>query len=98
MENPPHLFATANHAYHAMLHERKSQRLVLSGESGSGKTTGAGAILRMLVYLGRAPYRNVEDKILQIDPIMEAFGHAAATTINRNSSRYARVTELVRLK
>jgi len=40
----------------------------------------------MLVYLGRAPYRNIEDKILQIPIIMEAFGNAG-TVLNENATR-----------
>ena len=58
-----------------------------TGESGSGKTVTSNVIMKMLVYLGRAPYRNIEDKILQINPVLEAFGNAP-TRLNDNSSRY----------
>lgn len=58
-DNPPHAFAMANHAYHAMIHERKNQRFVITGESGAGKTVTSNVIMKMLVYLGRAPYRYI---------------------------------------
>lgn len=92
-DNPPHAFALANHAYHAMIHEKKNQRFVITGESGSGKTVTSNVVMKMLVYLGRAPHRNIEDKILQINPILEAFGNAK-TRWNDNSSRFAKIIDL----
>lgn len=53
IDYPPHIFAMANHAYHAMIHEKRNQRFVISGESGAGKTMTADHIMKMLVYLGR---------------------------------------------
>ena len=73
---PAHVFSMANKAYHAMIHEAKNQRFVISGESGAGKTVTANLVTKMLVYLGQAPQRNIEEKILQIHPILEAFGNA----------------------
>ena len=52
-DNPPHIYAMANQAYHDMIHEKKNQRFVITGESGSGKTMTADFIMKMLVYLGR---------------------------------------------
>ena len=109
-DNQPHVFAMANHAYHAMLHEKRNQvsykltfwlyhltsilqRFVITGESGAGKTMTADYIMKMLVYLGRAPNRNIEDKILQINPVLEAFGNAK-TVLNDNSSRFAKFVDL----
>lgn len=92
-DKPPHAFAMANHAYHAMVHERRNQRFVITGESGAGKTVTSNVLMKMLVYLGRAPYRNIEDKILQINPILEAFGNSP-TPLNHNSSRFAKIVEL----
>ena len=69
------------------------QRFVITGESGAGKTMTADYIMKMLVYLGRAPNRNIEDKILQINPVLEAFGNAQ-TALNDNSSRFAKFVDL----
>lgn len=92
-DNAPHVFSMANHAYHAMIHEKKNQRFVITGESGSGKTMTSDYIMKMLVYLGRAPNRNIEEKILQINPVLEAFGNAK-TPLNDNSSRFAKFVDL----
>ena len=69
------------------------QRFVITGESGAGKTMTADYIMKMLVYLGRAPNRNIESKILQINPVLEAFGNAK-TVLNDNSSRFAKFVDL----
>ncbi|KAK7063234.1 Myosin-IIIa, partial [Halocaridina rubra] len=92
-ENPPHIFAMADNAYHNMLHQKQQQCIVISGESGAGKTESANFLLKHLVTLGKAPNRNLEDKILQVNPIMEAFGNAK-TGINDNSSRFGKYLEL----
>ncbi|XP_068215254.1 myosin-IIIb-like isoform X2 [Palaemon carinicauda] len=100
-ENPPHIFAMADNAYHNMLHHKMPQCIVISGESGAGKTESANFLLKHLVTLGKvnrldvtqAPNRNLEDKILQVNPIMEAFGNAK-TGINDNSSRFGKYLEL----
>ncbi|XP_071534799.1 myosin-IIIb-like isoform X2 [Panulirus ornatus] len=92
-ENPPHIFAMADNAYHCMLHQKQQQCIVISGESGAGKTESANFLLKQLVTLGKAPNRNLEDKILQVNPIMESFGNAK-TGINDNSSRFGKYLEL----
>ncbi|CAB4054331.1 MYO3 [Lepeophtheirus salmonis] len=92
-DNLPHVYAMANSSYHNMIHEKKNQRFIISGESGAGKTMSANWVMKMLVYLGKAPNRNLEDKILQINPILEAFGNAK-TPLNGNSSRFAKVVEI----
>ncbi|XP_059476387.1 myosin-IIIb-like isoform X1 [Neocloeon triangulifer] len=92
-ENPPHIFAVADAAYQALLHQRQNQAIVISGESGAGKTESANLLLKQLVFLGKAPNRNLEDRILQVNPIMEAFGNAQ-TGINDNSSRFGKYLDL----
>lgn len=92
-DNPPHIFAVADAAYHALLHHKQNQCIVISGESGAGKTEGANLLLRQLVGFGKAPNRNLENQILQVNPIMEAFGNAK-TGINDNSSRFGKFLEL----
>ncbi|VVC25717.1 Protein kinase, ATP binding site,Protein kinase domain,Serine/threonine-protein kinase, active site,Myosin [Cinara cedri] len=90
---PPHIFAIADSAYQFMLHEKANQSIVISGESGAGKTESGNLLLKQLVYLGKAPNRNLEQRILQMNPIMEAFGNAR-TGINNNSSRFGKFLEL----
>lgn len=91
--NPPHIFAVADAAYHSMLHHRLNQCVVISGESGAGKTESANFLLKQLVSLGRAPNRNLEEKILHVDPIIEAFGNSK-TGINDNSSRFGKYLDV----
>ncbi|CAN8028867.1 unnamed protein product [Ixodes persulcatus] len=93
LDNPPHIFAVADSSYHNMLHQKRNQCIVISGESGAGKTESANFLLRQLVALGKATNRNLEDKILQVNPIMEAFGNAK-TGINDNSSRFGKFLDL----
>ncbi|XP_077302736.1 myosin-IIIa-like isoform X2 [Arctopsyche grandis] len=92
-DNPPHIFAAADAAHQSLLHQRKHQAIVISGESGAGKTESANLLLKQLVYLAKAPNRNLEDRILQVNPIMEAFGNAR-TGINANSSRFGKYLDL----
>ncbi|XP_046661580.1 myosin-IIIb-like isoform X1 [Homalodisca vitripennis] len=91
--NPPHIFAVADAAYQALMHQRISQSIVISGESGAGKTESGNLLLKQLVFLGKAPNRDLEARILQVNPIMEAFGNAQ-TGINSNSSRFGKFLEL----
>ncbi|XP_049784574.1 myosin-IIIb-like [Schistocerca cancellata] len=96
-DNPPHIFAVADAAYQALMHQRQNQAIVISGESGAGKTESANLLLKQLVYLGKAPNRNLEERILQVNPIMEAFGNAQ-TGINANSSRFGKYLDLTMTK
>jgi len=50
---PPHIFAIADSAYQFMLHEKANQSIVISGESGAGKTESGNLLLKQLVYLGK---------------------------------------------
>ncbi|XP_058463872.1 myosin-IIIb-like isoform X1 [Malaya genurostris] len=92
-DNPPHIFAVADAAHQALVHQKQNQAIVISGESGSGKTESANLLLKQLVYLGKAVTKNLEERILQVNPIMEAFGNAR-TGINSNSSRFGKYLEL----
>ncbi|XP_055705542.1 myosin-IIIb-like isoform X4 [Phlebotomus papatasi] len=92
-ENPPHIYAIADAAHQALVHQKQNQAIVISGESGSGKTESANLLLKQLVFLGKAPNRNLEERILQVNPLMEAFGNAR-TGINSNSSRFGKYLEL----
>ncbi|GFR80399.1 myosin IIIA [Elysia marginata] len=92
-DNSPHIFAVADHAYQMMMHNRRNQCIVISGESGAGKTESANLLVQQLTQLGKAPNRTLEDRILQVNPLMEAFGNAK-TIINDNSSRFGKYLEM----
>ncbi|ETE69635.1 Myosin-IIIb, partial [Ophiophagus hannah] len=83
--NPPHIFATADAAYQGMITFNKDQCIIISGESGAGKTESAHLIVQHLTFLG---------KILQVNPLVEAFGNAR-TAINDNSSRFGKYLEMM---
>ncbi|XP_061169935.1 myosin-IIIb-like isoform X3 [Saccostrea echinata] len=92
-DNPPHIFAVADQSYQSMMHNRKNQCIVISGESGAGKTESANLLVQQLTQLGKAANRTLEDRILQVNPLMEAFGNAR-TVINDNSSRFGKYLEM----
>ncbi|XP_064183234.1 myosin-IIIb [Anguilla rostrata] len=93
MSNPPHIFATADAAYQGMVTFCKDQCIVISGESGAGKTESAHLIVQHLTFLGKANNRMLREKILQVNPLVEAFGNAC-TAINDNSSRFGKYLEM----
>ncbi|CAG5130111.1 unnamed protein product, partial [Candidula unifasciata] len=92
-DNPPHIFAVADQSYQMMMHNATNQCIVISGESGAGKTESANLLVQQLTQLGKAPNRTLEDRILQVNPLMEAFGNAK-TIINDNSSRFGKYLEM----
>uniref|UniRef100_A0A8C5DEW8 non-specific serine/threonine protein kinase n=1 Tax=Gouania willdenowi TaxID=441366 RepID=A0A8C5DEW8_GOUWI len=92
-ENPPHIFATADAAYQSMVTFCKDQCIIISGESGAGKTESAHLIVQHLTFLGKANNRTLREKILQVNPLVEAFGNAC-TAINDNSSRFGKYLEM----
>ncbi|KAM0914350.1 hypothetical protein ACQ4PT_011551 [Festuca glaucescens] len=95
-ELSPHVFAVADVAYRAMIHEGKSNSILVSGESGAGKTETTKMLMRYLAYLGgRAATegRTVEQQVLESNPVLEAFGNAK-TVRNNNSSRFGKFVEI----
>ncbi|KAF7215867.1 myosin-IIIb isoform X2 [Nothobranchius furzeri] len=92
-ENPPHIFATADAAYQGMVTFCKDQCIIISGESGAGKTESAHLIVQHLTFLGKANNRTLREKILQVNSLVEAFGNAC-TAINDNSSRFGKYLEM----
>uniref|UniRef100_A0A4W6FQY8 non-specific serine/threonine protein kinase n=1 Tax=Lates calcarifer TaxID=8187 RepID=A0A4W6FQY8_LATCA len=93
VDNPPHIFATADAAYQGMVTFCKDQCIIISGESGAGKTESAHLIVQHLTFLGKANNRTLREKILQVNPLVEAFGNAC-TAINDNSSRFGKYLEM----
>ncbi|KAH9729480.1 Myosin-16 [Citrus sinensis] len=92
----PHVFAIADAAYREMINEGKSNSILVSGESGAGKTETTKMIMRYLAYLGghtAAEGRSVEQQVLESNPVLEAFGNAK-TVKNNNSSRFGKFVEI----
>ncbi|XP_069067462.1 myosin-IIIa [Pleurodeles waltl] len=91
--NPPHIFAVADVAHQSMVTYRSDQCIVISGESGAGKTESAHLLVQHLTILGKANNRTLQEKILQVNNLLEAFGNAR-TVINDNSSRFGKYLEM----
>ncbi|XP_022083588.1 unconventional myosin-X-like isoform X2 [Acanthaster planci] len=104
-ELPPHIYAIANDCYYSMWKRNDNQCVLISGESGAGKTESTKFILKFLSEMSQASSQagvpqaltgsklRVEEAILQSSPIMEAFGNAK-TIYNNNSSRFGKFIQL----
>ncbi|XP_061521947.1 myosin-IIIa isoform X1 [Phycodurus eques] len=91
--NPPHIFAVADIAYQSMVSYNSDQCIVISGESGAGKTESAHLLVQQLTVLGKANNQSLQEKILLVNSLVEAFGNAC-TAINDNSSRFGKYLEM----
>uniref|UniRef100_A0A3Q3KRB3 Myosin VC n=1 Tax=Mastacembelus armatus TaxID=205130 RepID=A0A3Q3KRB3_9TELE len=90
----PHIFAVAEEAYKQMARNHKNQSIIVSGESGAGKTVSARYTMRYFAVVSKSGSKTkVEDKVLASNPITEAIGNAK-TTRNDNSSRFGKYTEI----
>ncbi|XP_024971311.1 myosin-11-like [Cynara cardunculus var. scolymus] len=95
-ELSPHVFAVADVSYRAMINEGKSNSILVSGESGAGKTETTKMLMQYLAYLGgrkATEGRTVEQQVLESNPVLEAFGNAK-TVRNNNSSRFGKFVEI----
>ncbi|GMI96152.1 myosin XI B, ARABIDOPSIS THALIANA MYOSIN XI B, MYOSIN XI-8, MYOSIN XI B [Hibiscus trionum] len=96
-ELSPHPFAVADSSYRSMINEKISQSILVSGESGAGKTESTKSLMRYLAYMGgkhnKTEERSVEQKVLESNPVLEAFGNAK-TVRNNNSSRFGKFVEI----
>ncbi|KAM8854096.1 unconventional myosin-Vb [Synchiropus picturatus] len=90
----PHIFAVAEEAFKQMARDERNQSIIVSGESGAGKTVSAKYAMRFFATVGgSASDTNVEEKVLASSPIMEAIGNAK-TTRNDNSSRFGKYIQI----
>uniref|UniRef100_A0A0G2JYG5 Myosin IXb n=1 Tax=Rattus norvegicus TaxID=10116 RepID=A0A0G2JYG5_RAT len=90
----PHVFALADVAYYTMLRKHVNQCIVISGESGSGKTQSTNFLIHCLTALSQKGYASgVERTILGAGPVLEAFGNAK-TAHNNNSSRFGKFIQV----
>uniref|UniRef100_A0A0E0BA33 Myosin motor domain-containing protein n=1 Tax=Oryza glumipatula TaxID=40148 RepID=A0A0E0BA33_9ORYZ len=95
-ELSPHVFAVTDASYRAMVSEDRSQSILVSGESGAGKTETTKLIMRYLTFVGgrsTGDIRSVEQQVLESNPLLEAFGNAR-TVRNDNSSRFGKFVEI----
>ncbi|XP_077460017.1 myosin-7B-like [Stigmatopora argus] len=93
-EAPPHIFAIADCAYSDMLQNQENQSMLITGESGAGKTVNTKRVIQyfaIIAALGETVKQggSLEDQIIEANPAMEAFGNAK-TIRNDNSSRFGK--------
>ena len=104
LETPPHVYSIAESAHHAMTHYSENQCVIISGESGAGKTEAAKRMMEFLIHrTGLSSYTTgksiqdtsqvIKEKILATNPLLESFGNAK-TLRNNNSSRFGKYLEL----
>lgn len=94
-EVPPHVFAITDTAYRSLKEENREQCILISGESGSGKTEASKKVLQYIAEVTdhRGEVERVKDKLLVSNPVLEAFGNAK-TTRNDNSSRFGKYMDI----
>ncbi|XP_028310620.1 myosin-4-like isoform X2 [Gouania willdenowi] len=98
-ESPPHIFSISDNAYQYMLTDRENQSILITGESGAGKTVNTKRVIQYfatIASLGDSSKKEqlpnkgtLEDQIIQANPLLEAFGNAK-TVRNDNSSRFGK--------
>ncbi|XP_068192218.1 myosin-16-like [Antennarius striatus] len=94
-EVPPHLFSVSDNAYHDMMLEHENQSMLITGESGAGKTENTKKVIQYFANVGASGSKQsdskgtLEDQIIQANPVLEAFGNAK-TIRNNNSSRFGK--------
>merc|ERR1711936_638590 len=98
-EVPPHIFAIAEGSYHSMCLKCKNQSILITGESGAGKTENTKKVITYFAFVGSSVVKKVkegekkkaslEDQVVQTNPVMETWGNAK-TVRNDNSSRFGK--------
>ncbi|KAI9486952.1 MAG: P-loop containing nucleoside triphosphate hydrolase protein [Benjaminiella poitrasii] len=94
-EMSPHIYAVADQAYHDMVQDKENQSILITGESGAGKTENTKIVIQYLTAVASTTKKSsssenvtrLQSQILQANPILESFGNAQ-TIRNNNSSRF----------
>ncbi|KAF2070029.1 hypothetical protein CYY_008648 [Polysphondylium violaceum] len=102
-KNAPHIYAISSKAFQSLVTEKKNQSIIISGESGSGKTEASKSILQFLINSSNSlnnsnssnsiNENSIEKDIMDSNPILEAFGNSR-TTKNYNSSRFGKFLKI----
>ncbi|KAF9115760.1 class II myosin [Mortierella sp. AM989] len=96
LEVPPHVFAIAESAYYTMNAYKENQCIIISGESGAGKTEAAKRIMQYIATVSggeSSQIKEIKDMVLATNPLLESFG-CAKTLRNNNSSRHGKYLEI----
>ncbi|KAG1177077.1 hypothetical protein G6F70_003188 [Rhizopus microsporus] len=97
LEMPPHVFAIAESAYHHMNSYKENQCIIISGESGAGKTEAAKRIMQYIAAVSgdghNSSIKEIKEMVLATNPLLESFG-CAKTLRNDNSSRHGKYLEI----
>uniref|UniRef100_A0A8C3KN01 Myosin motor domain-containing protein n=1 Tax=Calidris pygmaea TaxID=425635 RepID=A0A8C3KN01_9CHAR len=97
-EAPPHIFSISDNAYQFMLTDRENQSILITGESGAGKTVNTKRVIQYFATIAasgekkkeeKQPTGKMRDQIISANPLLEAFGNAK-TVRNDNSSRFGK--------
>ncbi|KAL3836179.1 hypothetical protein ACJMK2_021621 [Sinanodonta woodiana] len=89
----PHVFHTAARAFRRMRESQTDQVIIVTGESGAGKTESTKFMIKHFVHMCQSDNKELHEKIIKVNPLLEAFGNAK-THMNHNSSRFAKYLEL----
>ena len=95
---PPHIFGTAQKAFNNLINEKKDQSILVTGESGAGKTENTKKVIQHILSVSTNSNNKdnaliLENQILQANPILESFGNAT-TVRNLNSSRFGKFIKI----
>ncbi|KAL2203911.1 myosin [Sarocladium strictum] len=96
LEMPPHVFAIAESSYYNMKAYNENQCVIISGESGAGKTEAAKRIMQYIANVSGGEdgeIKQIKDMVLATNPLLESFGNAK-TLRNNNSSRFGKYLQI----
>ncbi|ORY57166.1 myosin-5 [Pseudomassariella vexata] len=96
LEMPPHVFAIAESSYYNMKAYKENQCVIISGESGAGKTEAAKRIMQYIANVSggeSGDIKQIKDMVLATNPLLESFGNAK-TLRNNNSSRFGKYLQI----